>query len=240
MIAELVERTRRFSQEVDDLTFSFDGYIYNPLSYAWDLHERYLRTYVSYRPHILFLGMNPGPFGMAQTGVPFGEVSAVRDWMALEGSVGKPEREHPARPVKGFSIERSEISGKRLWSLMQKRFGSAKQFFSQHAVMNYCPLVFMDSGKTGRNVVPEKLSKEERTALTACCNAYLDDIVSLMEPQSLVGIGQFAKKQLQGSAQRLHLNLPVMAILHPSPGNPQANSGWEQKVTHQLEEARLW
>jgi single-strand selective monofunctional uracil DNA glycosylase len=142
--------------------------------------------------------------------------------------------------VKGFSIERSEISGKRLWSLMQKRFGSAKQFFSQHAVMNYCPLVFMDSGKTGRNVVPEKLSKEERTALTACCNAYLDDIVSLMEPQSLVGIGQFAKKQLQGSAQRLHLDLPVMAILHPSPGNPQANSGWEQKVTHQLEEARLW
>ena len=38
---------------------------------------------------------NPGPYGMAQTGVPFGEIPAVRDWMGISGLVGKPDPEHP-------------------------------------------------------------------------------------------------------------------------------------------------
>ena len=33
---------------------------------------------------VVFLGMNPGPFGMAQVGVPFGEVAAVRDWLRID------------------------------------------------------------------------------------------------------------------------------------------------------------
>lgn len=237
---KLVERTRTFAREVDKLSFSFDGYVYNPLDYAWDLHERYLRLYVKPHPNLLFLGMNPGPFGMAQTGVPFGEVDAVREWMELSGVVGKPPAEHPARPIQGFAIGRSEVSGKRLWGLMARRFGSAEDFFSHHAVMNYCPLVFVDAGKTGKNVVPEKLPKVARGALEAVCEAYLDDIVTLLEPKALVGIGQFAKKQLQGSAKRLFLQIPVVSILHPSPGNPQANRGWEEKVVGQLKEAGLW
>jgi single-strand selective monofunctional uracil DNA glycosylase len=237
---KLVERTRSFSTEVDRLSFSFDGYVYNPLEYAWDVHERYLRQYVHPEPNILFLGMNPGPFGMAQTGVPFGEVEAVRDWMGLSGVVGKPPKEHDNRPIRGFSIERSEVSGKRLWALMATRFGSAQNFFARHAVMNYCPLVFVDGGKTGKNVVPEKLPKAERDALDAVCDTYLDDVVTLLKPKALVGVGKFAQKRLQGSANRLSLTLPVISILHPSPGNPQANRGWQEKVEVQLREANIW
>ena len=36
------------------------------------------------RKEAVFLGMNPGLWGMAQTGVPFGTVSLVRDWMGIE------------------------------------------------------------------------------------------------------------------------------------------------------------
>ncbi|MEP6821525.1 MAG: single-stranded DNA-binding protein, partial [Chthoniobacterales bacterium] len=46
------------------------AYIYNPLDYAWPAHETYLRRYGATRKSVIFLGMNPGPFGMAQTGVP--------------------------------------------------------------------------------------------------------------------------------------------------------------------------
>jgi single-strand selective monofunctional uracil DNA glycosylase len=236
----LVERTRTFANQVDDLSFSFSGHIYNPLDYAWDVHEQYLRIFVPFQPDILFLGMNPGPFGMAQTGVPFGEISAVRDWMQLEGTVGKPPHEHPARPVLGFSVQRSEVSGKRLWALMEHRFGTAHKFFARHAVMNYCPLVFVDAGSTGKNVVPERLRKEERVALESCCDSYLDDVITLLQPQALVGVGKFALKRLARSADRLGLSVPVSSILHPSPGNPQANRGWAEQVTAQLEEARLW
>lgn len=52
------------------LTFSEPvKYIYNPLDYAWDTHRCYVEKYCVGGQRILFLGMNPGPFGMAQTGV---------------------------------------------------------------------------------------------------------------------------------------------------------------------------
>jgi single-strand selective monofunctional uracil DNA glycosylase len=236
----LILRTRAFAEQVDALEFDIDGYVYNPLSYAWDMHEAYLRRYVHQGAKVLFLGMNPGPFGMAQTGVPFGEVVAVRDWMALDEPVGKPPTEHPARPVKGLEIGRSEVSGKRLWSLMAHRYGTAQAFFALHAVMNYCPLVFVDAGKGGRNVVPEKLPKAQRVALENLCDAYLDDMVTLIAPQYLVGVGVYAKRKLQESNTRLGGNRTVCAVLHPSPGNPQANAGWAERVTAQLQEAHIW
>lgn len=52
------------------LTFSEPvHYIYNPLEYAWETHRCYVENYCRGGQRILFLGMNPGPFGMAQTGV---------------------------------------------------------------------------------------------------------------------------------------------------------------------------
>ena len=48
------------------------------------------------RKKLIFVGMNPGPFGMVQCGVPFGEIAAVRDWMGHRGGqVDKPARENP-------------------------------------------------------------------------------------------------------------------------------------------------
>jgi len=44
-------------------------HIYNPLEYAMVPHKQYVTTYCTTTKHVLFLGINPGPFGMAQTGV---------------------------------------------------------------------------------------------------------------------------------------------------------------------------
>lgn len=123
---------------------------------------------------------------------------------------------------------------------MAQRYGTAQAFFALHAVMNYCPLVFVDAGKGGRNVIPEKLPKAQRTVLENLCDAYLDDMVSLIAPEYLVGVGLYAKRKLQESNDRLGGNRAVCAVLHPSPGNPQANAGWAERVTVQLQEARIW
>jgi len=234
---ELIESARRLRDAVGKLRFAPPvSHVYNPLEYAWPAHEAYLRRYAGAGKRILFLGMNPGPFGMAQTGVPFGEIAAVRDWLGIEAKVGKPEVEHPKRPVLGFGCPRSEVSGQRLWGLFAKTFGSAKKFFNEHLVMNYCPLAFIES--TGRNRTPDKLTTAEREALYKACDQHLREAVRILEPEWVVGVGDFAMK-------RAREVLPAGAvkigrILHPSPASPAANRDWAGMAAKQLREMGVW
>jgi single-strand selective monofunctional uracil DNA glycosylase len=162
----LIDAALRLRAAVTKLRFAAPvTHVYNPINYAWAAHELYLRRYANGRKRVLFLGMNPGPFGMVQTGVPFGQIAAVRDWLGIEAKIGKPPNEHPKRHVTGFACRRSEISGERLWGLFAKRFGSAENFFDEHLVINYCPLAFLES--SGRNRTPDKLPPHESGKLFA-------------------------------------------------------------------------
>lgn len=197
-------------------------HVYQPLDYAWAPHERYLRLFDGPR-EVLLLGMNPGPWGMAQTGVPFGEVGLVRDWMGLESPVGKPDVEHPKRRIEGFACARSEVSGARLWGWAQATFHTAEAFFSRFFVANYCPLVFMED--SGKNRTPDKLPAAERGPLEALCDEALRRTIDVMKPVHLVGVGQFAETRLRKVAGA---SAAVGRILHPSPASPAANRGWAE------------
>lgn len=145
---------------VDKLTKIYFGpsveYIYNPLSYALEVHKAYLRKYCNGSKKLLFLGMNPGPWGMMQNGVPFGECNSVRDFLNLVGTVHKPDREHPAKPILGLSCTRSEVSGKRFWELANVLgAGSPYHFFKHAFVHNYFPLCLLNSN--GKNITPPEL-----------------------------------------------------------------------------------
>ncbi len=212
------------------------AYVYNPLNYAWLGHAAYLKKFGAGRKRVLFLGMNPGPFGMAQTGVPFGEIAAVREWLGIETPIGKPAREHPKRPVTGFACRRAEVSGRRLWGLFAARFGSAEKFFCSHLVLNYCPLVFMEAG--GRNLTPDKLPVAERAALFAACDRHLRTAVRLLKPEWLVGIGDFALKRAEQVFPTGEVKL--RRILHPSPASPAANRDWAGLAAAQLVDAGIW
>ncbi|MEO5720625.1 MAG: uracil-DNA glycosylase family protein [Chthoniobacterales bacterium] len=212
------------------------AFTYNPLDYAWRAHEMYVRRYAGTQKRALFLGMNPGPFGMAQTGVPFGEVASVRDWLGLRAPIGKPAREHPKRLISGFDCARSEISGRRLWGLFAERFGAAEKFFEEHFVLNYCPLVFMET--SGANRTPDKLPAEERTVLFRACDEHLRAVIAALAPEWIIGIGQFATERAQES---LITGAPKIGrILHPSPASPAANKDWPGKVTAELQRLSIW
>ncbi|XP_012587752.1 PREDICTED: single-strand selective monofunctional uracil DNA glycosylase [Condylura cristata] len=65
-----LEEERRLNAELKQLQFSEPvGVTYNPVEYAWAPHHTYVTRYCQGPKEVLFLGMNPGPFGMAQTGV---------------------------------------------------------------------------------------------------------------------------------------------------------------------------
>lgn len=233
----LLRNAARLRAGVGQLRFSPPvAQVYNPLSYAWAPFEIYLRRFATTPKRVVFLGMNPGPFGMVQTGIPFGEVAAVREWLKVEGEVGKPTSEHPRRPVTGFACRRSEISGQRLWGLFAQRFETPQVFFSEHFVLNYCPLAFIET--SGRNRTPDKLPAAERTPLFALCDAHLRKAISLLQPEWVIGVGDFAFQRAQ---QVLSPSGPRLGqILHPSPANPAANRGWAAAATRQLEVLGVW
>ena len=235
MSADLIIAARELSRAVSTLRFGSPvTHVYDPLDYAWRPHEAWLRRYGEGRKRVVFVGMNPGPFGMMQTGVPFGEIAAVRDWMGVQAPVRRPANEHPKRPIEGFECRRSEVSGRRLWGWAAERFGPASAFFERCFVLNYCPLVFLEA--SGRNFTPEKLPAAELRPLQDACDAHLRAAIEALQPEWVIGVGGYAMKRIQAA---LGAAAPVRIdqILHPSPASPAANRGWAPQVDAQL--ARL-
>jgi single-strand selective monofunctional uracil DNA glycosylase len=234
----LVAAAKRLRAEVSQLEFTPPvTHVYNPLDYAWSGYESYLRRYATSQKRVVFLGINPGPFGMTQTGVPFGQISAVRDWLGIETRIRRPSQQHVKRPILGFNCKRSEISGERLWGLFATRFGSAENFFRDHFVANYCPLAFLET--SGRNRTPDKLPPAERESVFIPCDAHLREVVRVLRPEWLIGIGDFAARriaQLFPGTDRPRIG----RILHPSPACPESNIGWAVTATAQLQMLGVW
>ena len=202
-------------------------FVYNPLDYAWAAHEQFLRRYGGGAKRTIFLGMNPGPFGMA---------AAVRDWLRIDAPIGKPAKEHPKRPVLGLDCPRSEVSGRRFWGFFAEKFGQPEAFFAGHFVVNYCPLAFLED--TGRNRTPDKLPAGEAKPLEEICNAHLVRVVAILQPEWLVAVGGFAEKKAREVLGQA--DVKIGRILHPSPASPAANRGWPEQAEKQLKEQGIW
>lgn len=231
---QLIAAAQELSRAMQALSFAAPvAFTYNPLDYAWAGHEAYIRRFGEGQKDVLYLGMNPGPFGMAQTGVPFGEVAAVTLWMGISAAVGQPARMHPKRPVQGFSCPRSEVSGRRLWGLFGEMYGEADAFFAHAYVANYCPLIWMSG--SGSNITPTQLPREQVAQVDAACQRHLVRLIEVLRPSCLVGVGGYALKQLEvAAAQFPDRRLTLGAMLHPSPASPVANKCWPQKPRQQL------
>jgi len=222
-VDELIAAGQRLAQACERLEFSAPvAYVYNPLVYAWSGHEAYLHLFERTRPTVLLVGMNPGPFGMLQTGVPFGDVVMVRDWLGVEAVIDKPPREHPKRLVEGFANRRREVSGSRVWGWAKERYETPQVFCERFFVANYCPLGFFDAD--GRNLTPDKLPRAQQEALGEVCDAGLRELIEIIEPQWAVGIGRYAENSVKRVAEPL--GLETLGVTHPSPANPHANRGW--------------
>lgn len=228
--------TDRLVADLSHLRFGLPvTHVYNPLVYARGCYDEYLRRYGTPPREVLMLGMNPGPFGMAQTGVPFGEVSMVRDWLGICKDIDKPAVEHPKRLVNGFACPRSEVSGARIWGWARERFGAPEKFFERFFVINYCPLVFME--ESGRNRTPDQLPRDEQRAVNEACDRALRDTVALFAPRVAIGVGKFAEARLREALAGMDVRIGCVG--HPSPANPNANRGWAPLMDQALESLGL-
>tara|TARA_R110002096_G_scaffold70208_2_gene168399 strand:- start:968 stop:1699 length:732 start_codon:yes stop_codon:yes gene_type:complete len=235
----LLEATDELVAALDGLTFGEPvSHVYNPLEYARVSHEQYVSRFGDSTKRVLMMGMNPGPWGMSQTGVPFGEIAAAKDWMGISAPVGKPNPEHPKRPIIGFDCEKSEVSGRRLWGLFAEAYPKAADFFIDHYVVNYCPLVWME--ESGRNRTPDKLPAAEMAPVSAACDVYVAKHLELLKPEFAIGVGAFAETRLKKIADQLGIPVTIGRILHPSPASPAANRDWAGTAEKQLREQGVW
>lgn len=205
---------------------------YHPLSYAWAPHQAYLQRYGAGRKRAFLVGMNPGPWGMGQNGIPFGEREIAGKWLGLEGlPVERPPVEHPKRPVLGWDNPRSEESGKRLWGFLRDTYGTPERALRDLFIVNHCPLLMF--GETGTNITPDKLLKADREEVGRVCDEGLLRMVDAARPETLIGVGKYAAACCtRVAAER---GLEVTHILHPSPASPLANrengAYWRRKTT---------
>jgi single-strand selective monofunctional uracil DNA glycosylase len=238
-VRRLLDAARRMSDALSRLRFPPPvAHVYDPLQYAWAPYEQYVTRFGQPPKRVVLLGMNPGPFGMMQTGVPFGEVAAVRDWMDVRAHVGRPADEHGKRTIQGFDCPRSEVSGRRLWGWAALRFGTPERFFADWFVLNYCPLALLE--ESGRNFTPDKLPAALLGELYAICDAHLAVALDVLRPQWAIGVGGFAEKRVRSVLESDLLDGAVArciragCILHPSPASPIANRGWAEAAEQQL------
>ena len=224
---------RSIIKDLKDLEFKSPvSHVYNPLEYAQDAYETYVALYGTPPKEIILLGMNPGPWGMAQTGVPFGEIDAVKDWLGIDATVTAPSRVHPKRPILGFDCRRREVSGRRLWGWVKSTFKTPDNFFPRFFVANYCPLMFIDAD--GRNRTPDKIPMAQKTPLLKACDRSLRHLVRWMAPRYVVGVGRFAEMRAKHALK--DFDVIIGGITHPSPANPKANRGWEKIIERELKD----
>ncbi|XP_050590337.1 single-strand selective monofunctional uracil DNA glycosylase [Bombus affinis] len=234
---QLLSVEHNLAAELRKITFRLPvEYVYSPLEYAFNIHTMYVQKYCNTVKKILFLGMNPGPWGMSQTGVPFGEISMVRDWLKICGHVGKPAKEQPNRKVTGFQCTRSEISGKRLWGLFQELCKSPEKFFEHAYIHNYCPIALMN--KKGCNITPAEIKGPEIQILHSACDKALADAIKILKVEIIIGIGGYAEKRAQLVVQSSKLPVKVLCLPHPSP-RAVNNKNWSEKATQKLSEFGL-
>jgi single-strand selective monofunctional uracil DNA glycosylase len=228
------------ARSFDDLTLSTPqvGWTLNPLIYAQPMQrqliERHALPPTASPRRALLVGMNPGPWGMGQTGIPFGDPVAVRDWIGLDAPIGQPATPCPLKPVLGLDSPRREGSGQRLWGWAAERWGTPAAFFDDMFVWNYCPLLLLDRDRA-TNRTPDKLLAADQRAILPACDLALAALVAVLKPAHVIGVGGWATTRCRAALAHMPDAPPIHTILHPSPASPAANRGWAAQANAQLD-----
>ncbi|MGY8691554.1 MAG: single-stranded DNA-binding protein [Candidatus Poseidoniales archaeon] len=180
--------------------------IYNPLSYAWNPHKAFIELSGGKGAKTLLLGMNPGPHGMGQMGIPFAATSIVRDLLEIKDlEVYQPKNIHPKRLIGGLNWHKEEISGTRLWNLLSSFYGNKDEIFANVYVLNHCPLMFFN-GANAINITPDKISGSTVKKLIERCDQHLREVIEIMDIEEVVGIGKYSERRAKIALEGLDIN----------------------------------
>ena len=218
---ELSEKCNIYKKQIIENNSNID-YAYNPLDYAWKPHKVYLEKYGGLGAKTIIMGMNPG-HGMGNTGIPFGCPEKVKTYLDITNlKVKQPMKTHPKRKITGLECTKPEISGKRIWGIIEEIYGSPTNAFNEIFVLNHFPLWMFN--ESGQNITPDKLRKSTTKEIFTACNKYLTDVAQILNCKTIIGVGKYAQKMAKLALSDNEIKtIIVKEIPHPSPANPLAN-----------------
>ncbi|MCH2646055.1 MAG: hypothetical protein MKZ53_03700 [Candidatus Thalassarchaeum sp.] len=241
IVERMIEASSKLRDDVEKFADSLvkEGSVdavYNPLAYAWEPHRAYLELASGGGAKTLLLGMNPGPHGMGQMGIPFAATSVVRELLKITNlEVGQPRKPHPKRPISGLDWPKEEVSGTRLWGLLANEYGSAESIFKSVFLLNHCPLMLF-SGERATNITPDKITGPTTKALLERCDEHLREVVDIMQIERVIGVGRYSEKRALNALSGIDIS--VTTCWHPSPASPLANRNkgedWKKNVRNVL------
>ena len=241
IVERMIEASSKLRDDVEKFSDSLvkEGSVdavYNPLAYAWEPHRAYLELASGGGAKTLLLGMNPGPHGMGQMGIPFAATSVVRDLLKITDlEVGQPRTPHPKRPISGLDWPKEEVSGTRLWGLLANEYGSAESIFKSVFLLNHCPLMLF-SGERATNITPDKITGPTTKALLERCDDHLREVVDIMQIERVIGVGRYSEKRALNALSGIDIS--ITTCWHPSPASPLANRNkgedWKKNVRNVL------
>ena len=241
IVERMIEASSKLRDDVEKFADSLvkEGSVdavYNPLAYAWEPHRAYLELASGGGAKTLLLGMNPGPHGMGQMGIPFAATSVVRELLKITNlEVGQPRKPHPKRPISGLDWPKEEVSGTRLWGLLANEYGSAESIFKSVFLLNHCPLMLF-SGERATNITPDKITGPTTKALLERCDEHLREVVDIMQIERVIGVGRYSEKRALNALSGIDIS--ITTCWHPSPASPLANRNkgedWKKNVRNVL------
>ena len=241
IVERMIEASSKLRDDVEKFSDSLvkEGSVdavYNPLAYAWEPHRAYLELASGGGAKTLLLGMNPGPHGMGQMGIPFAATSVVRELLKITNlEVGQPRKPHPKRPISGLDWPKEEVSGTRLWGLLANEYGSAESIFKSVFLLNHCPLMLF-SGERATNITPDKITGPTTKALLERCDEHLREVVDIMQIERVIGVGRYSEKRALNALSGIDIS--ITTCWHPSPASPLANRNkgedWKKNVRNVL------
>lgn len=239
IVEQLLAASDRLSERLAALPPCGDLVALDPTRYCRSAWAAYLA--LAARPGcVLVVGMNPGPHGMAQTGVPFTDPLIARE---LEMPLGpKPPTVLGPHNVgvwgyhggwaAGRKIKREE-SAKRLWGLLRevcapyaaagpsadKIAEATRRVCKDVLLVNALPVCWLTP--EGRNVSAEDVDRRARNLkLRAAAMEWLYSLIGVLEPASIVGVGAWsysvAAEATTGADRSTHLEY-INRVRHPSP-----------------------
>jgi single-strand selective monofunctional uracil DNA glycosylase len=94
--------------------------------------------------------------------------------------------------------------------------------------------------ETGANITPDKLPVSDMEPVEEACLQHLGEVISIIKPQWLIGVGAYAEERLKRAAEAVGSKAQIGRVLHPSPASPAANRGWAEAATKQLIAQGVW